>query len=138
MDVGGDPQRALQWSVGAAGDWHVGDPGHGAHHQRVAQALIHGLVAVHDRDGPQVDHRARVGQEQGHRVVMSGVAVQDHRHGRSHPATVAARGHPGPVAAQDDRATIRPWRTRGCTTTTTRSSRVALKRMLGALHAGAG
>src|SRR5918997_4070220 len=65
---------------------HVPTPDEGEHPQGVARGLLDGNVAGDGRDGEQVEIRVAARQHQGHRVVVTGVYVQDHRfrtHARS-------------------------------------------------------
>lgn len=61
----------------AGGERHPGEPGDGGHREGVAGHLLNSLVAVHRRDGDEVDLRVAVRKEQGDGVIVAGVAVQD-------------------------------------------------------------
>ncbi len=82
-----------QGLVGACGDRHVGAAGQVEHADGVRRRLVERLVPVHGRHAEELDLRARQGQQQRDRVVVSRVAVDDHRnaHARSIDASEVER-----------------------------------------------
>ncbi len=76
VDVAGVDGSLEQGPLGAAGDRHVGATGGLEDEQRVAHDVVDGRVATDAGDGPQVEGRVEGGEEQGARVVDSGVDVE--------------------------------------------------------------
>ena len=72
---------ADQRAVGTGGDRNVAAAGELEHAQRVGGRLVERLVAVDGGDPEQLELRARERQQQRHRVVVPGVAVDQHRRG---------------------------------------------------------
>ena len=84
VHVRGHARLAHERPVGPGRHRHVAAAGELEHPQRVGRRLVERLVAVHGRDPEQLQLGARERQQQRHRVVVPGVAVDQDR--RRHDA----------------------------------------------------
>src|SRR5664280_3370447 len=77
-----------QWPLRATGDRHIRSAGHVEHLQGVGDDLVHAGVATNTGDGTKLHIRVQSGQQQGARVVYSGVDIEDERHGPGQRRTI--------------------------------------------------
>ena len=84
VHVVGDPERADQRAIGAACDRDIGDARERQHPASVERALLDRLIAVDSRHPQQFDRRIGDCQQQRHRVVMPGIAVEYERNRHRH------------------------------------------------------
>ena len=102
VDLGRDPQRPDERPVRAGGDGDVGPAREGQDAQRVAGRRLERRVPADRRDAEQVDLGSRDREEDGERVVVPGVAIEDDRPGHggnafgaAHARSVATRASIG-------------------------------------------
>jgi hypothetical protein len=81
VNVGRGAELPVQRLLAAGRDRHGGDPGDRAHTPGVQCGLGQRLVARHGGDAEQVDRQAGRGQQDGHSVVVTRVAVEQDRNG---------------------------------------------------------
>ena len=97
VDVRGRGELAHERAIGAARDGHVRAAGQLEHAERVVGRLVEGLVAMDGRHPEQLDLGARKRQQEGDRVVVPRVAVDDDRVLMRPPSRGSvARGKRGP------------------------------------------
>lgn len=77
VDVGRRLDLAHERALRPAGERHRVEPDDSGDGERVARDLLDRLIAHDGRDGEQVDLGRAVGEHEGDRVVVAGVAVQD-------------------------------------------------------------
>ena len=85
VHVIGDAELPDEGTLGATRHGHIGAAGELEHLERVQRRLLERLVAVDGRDAEQLDLRAGEREQDGDRVVVARVAVEDdrRRHARS-------------------------------------------------------
>ena len=77
MDLRRHDRLAMQRPIGAGHDRNVTDPGHAAHATSVERGLLERLVAGDDRDPLQLECRRGGGKQDGNRIVVARVTVED-------------------------------------------------------------
>ena len=77
VDVRGHPRCPHERSLAPCCDGYPADTGAAADAPRVERSLGEGLVASDRRDCEQVDDRRGVREQDGHRVVVAGIAIKD-------------------------------------------------------------
>ena len=86
MDTDRRPQGFQDRTRTAGMDGHMAASGDLADAQRIPRGKIERHVARHRGDGEQVEFRRGEGQQERHRVVLAGIAIDDQgprRHGRA-------------------------------------------------------
>jgi hypothetical protein len=81
---------AHQWPVAAGVNGNVGSPRQFQDQPRITLGEIEGHVAGHRSHPQDIEFRRRAGEQQHHRVVLPGVAIDDNRpcHGAPSPLQV--------------------------------------------------